>query len=1021
MITLELQNEILNYRLQNIYSALNSSRQFIFKFALPDSKKVLVIDCGNKLHLTEFERPTSQTPSNFATKLRKHLKSRRLSGIKQIGNDRIVVLQFSDGLFYLVFEFFSAGNILLLDSERKILSLQRVVLGTDEREKFAVNETYKMFDQSLFQTSLSLELIRFENETIKSWIVSHKDKILNSTNDKKKSKVFSIHKLIFANASYLSSDLIKHSLIEKGINPSESCFRFLENDGLNEITDAVNEAEKFYYYLLTTSEMKKGFIVLKKNPFYNPMEEPDSDLKFVMDEFHPFKPSISASESKIEEVDGYNKTLDKFFSTIESTKYALRVEQQKQQAAKRLESAKDARDQQIRSLNEVQELHKRKGDAIMYYAELIDRCRSTILNLLEQQMDWTNIESLIELEQSRGSEMAALIQMPLNLKEGKIKLELTDIDFNYDPENIETDLLSSNSDDSDYSSSLDSDYSSDSDSSASDTRKTAKSKRSRTAKNRQKEDYRKTLVVEIDIRLSAFANARLYFDSKKLAASKMEKVEQNTGMALKNAKKRIDKDLSKKLKQETESLKQIRNKFWFEKFYWFITSEGYLCLAGKDDSQVDIIYYRHFNDNDCLVSADIDGSLKVFVKNPFEGHPVPPTSLMQAGAFALASSAAWNSKITTSAWVVDGKEISKKNKDGSFVPSGSFNLIAQKNFLPPIQLVMGFGFYWLIDENSALKYRQNRVERENESGLRIVVDNKKKDLEVEYLKSLSQSGADDEVYAETADLNVSAETYPEENNELDLKSQSDSEFKKDVDSLNEPDIDVNSLDESVNDLNLSNSSNPTANSTRKANARGKKAKLKKIARKYADQDEEERRLRMEALGTLKQVEEKQREEQQQSKSQSEKFKRDRKQEDRKRNEEREYKKYIMEEDKESSLSNYLEILDSILPKPNSEDVLVNAIPVFAPWGALSRFKYKVKIQPGTGKKGKCISECLHHFITRKVDVTNSDSEADWTIEHNLIKDVSLNDCIGSFMVSKVKASFSGADKEKSKKAQKKRK
>lgn len=55
------------------------------------------------MHTTSFDWPKSQMPSNFSMKLRKHLKSRRLTEIKQLGVDRVVDLQFgSDEAAYHV-------------------------------------------------------------------------------------------------------------------------------------------------------------------------------------------------------------------------------------------------------------------------------------------------------------------------------------------------------------------------------------------------------------------------------------------------------------------------------------------------------------------------------------------------------------------------------------------------------------------------------------------------------------------------------------------------------------------------------------------------------------------------------------------------------------------------------------------------------------------------------------------------------------------------------------------------------
>lgn len=105
VIASELRKSILNYRLQNIYDLLSSSRHFLLKFAVPESKQLVVIDPGFRIHTSNFQRPTSQTPSNFVAKLRKHLRTRRLSAITQPVGDRVLVLTFSDGQYHLILEF----------------------------------------------------------------------------------------------------------------------------------------------------------------------------------------------------------------------------------------------------------------------------------------------------------------------------------------------------------------------------------------------------------------------------------------------------------------------------------------------------------------------------------------------------------------------------------------------------------------------------------------------------------------------------------------------------------------------------------------------------------------------------------------------------------------------------------------------------------------------------------------------------------------------------------------------------
>jgi predicted ribosome quality control (RQC) complex YloA/Tae2 family protein len=69
----------------------------------PDEKVVILIESGIRIHTTDFEWPKNAFPSNFAIKLRKHLRSRRFVKIEQLGVDRIVDLQFgSDEAAYHV-------------------------------------------------------------------------------------------------------------------------------------------------------------------------------------------------------------------------------------------------------------------------------------------------------------------------------------------------------------------------------------------------------------------------------------------------------------------------------------------------------------------------------------------------------------------------------------------------------------------------------------------------------------------------------------------------------------------------------------------------------------------------------------------------------------------------------------------------------------------------------------------------------------------------------------------------------
>ena len=71
------------------------------------------------LHTLQYQKEKSDTPSNFTLKLRKHLRTRRLEDIKQLGVDRIVDFQFGSGdaRYHLSLELYSQVPRLTRPSE----------------------------------------------------------------------------------------------------------------------------------------------------------------------------------------------------------------------------------------------------------------------------------------------------------------------------------------------------------------------------------------------------------------------------------------------------------------------------------------------------------------------------------------------------------------------------------------------------------------------------------------------------------------------------------------------------------------------------------------------------------------------------------------------------------------------------------------------------------------------------------------------------------------------------------------
>jgi predicted ribosome quality control (RQC) complex YloA/Tae2 family protein len=82
-----------------------------------------------------------------------------------------------------------------------------------------------------------------------------------------------------------------------------------------------------------------------------------------------------------------------------------------------------------------------------------------------------------------------------------------------------------------------------------------------------------------------------------------------------------------------------RKPHWFEKFRWFISSDGVVVVAGTDAQQNEQLVKRYMRPQDVYVHADVHGAASCIVRNPSSrpdaADSIPPASLEQAGQFTV--------------------------------------------------------------------------------------------------------------------------------------------------------------------------------------------------------------------------------------------------------------------------------------------------------------------------------------------------------------------------------------------------
>ncbi|KAL8598247.1 hypothetical protein ACOMHN_035197 [Nucella lapillus] len=624
---------LLSMRVVNVYDIDNKT--YLIRVARPDEKAVLLLESGIRLHSTDFDWPKNPAPSGFSMKMRKHLKGRRFEKIEQLGVDRIVDMQFGSGeaAYHVILELYDRGNIVLTDWEYTILNILRPRTDNSQDVRFAVREQYPVAVAKHHEVPTQDGLLQIlqsakQGDTLKRTLVSHLD-----------------YGPAVLDHCLLEAGFAEHAQIGKGFN--------IDTD-MSKLMTAIQVAETLMTTLL--SKPCKGYIIQKIDKKPNPKDGEPSELA-VYDEYHPFLFTQMVKKSHVE-FDIFDKAVDEFFSKLESQKLDLKVLHQEKAALKKLDNVKKDHEKRINELQKEQDKDIMRGQLIEMNLELVDKAILVVRSALANQIDWTEISQLVKEAQATGDAVARAI-VTLKLDINHITLML------HDPYEGEA-----NDDDDD-----------------------------------EESVALKPMKVDIDLGLSAYANSRKFFDKKKQAAKKEQKTMEASNKAMKSAEKKTKETL--KDMATVASINKTRKTYWFEKFLWFISSENYLVIGGRDQQQNELLVKRYMKPGDLYVHADLHGASSVVLKNP-TGGDVPPKTLNEAGSMAICNSAAWDAKVVTSAWWVRHDQVSKTAPSGEYLTTGSFMIRGKKSYLPPSYLIYGFGFLFKLEESSVERHRGER-------------------------------------------------------------------------------------------------------------------------------------------------------------------------------------------------------------------------------------------------------------------------------------------------------------------------
>jgi len=561
VIVSELQN-IIGYQVEKIYQISQDEVLIKIKNIQAKQKDSLYIRNGVFVSLTQKPMETPTRPSTFAMTLRKYLHNGRITEITQHEFDRIIKLKISkkDGDYTLVLEFFSEGNIILVDPEGKIIL--PFIRQSWAHRKVKGRESYSPPPPQI--NPFELDIKKFTEQLKQS-----------------------------------NTDLVRTLAVNinlSGIIAEEICTRA----GIDKKTKIEN---------IDDETIKKTYKSLKK--FLDVFKEKKFDPVFVKKEKNivdilPFK-FESFKKFNFEKTDSMTRGFERF---IEIKKVEKKVESKPEKLLGKFSRQLAQQEEAVKRFEKEILAKKIEGDLIYLNYQEIENLLRDINEILELKDKKDEISRINEKKIVKKFNPTANILI-VNLKDTSGNISEVKLNF----------------------------------------RKTV-------AENAEK----------------------AYDDNKKLRGKLhgANKAILKTKELLESARKK-DEDEKNKEKKVVKKEKI----HWFERYRWFISSNGNIVVGGRDSKTNDVIVKKYLKANDRYAHADIQGAPSIIIKNnglKDDSIGISEETLEEACIFAASFSKAWKQFAEAQAYWVTPEQVSKTAQSGEFVPHGAFIIRGKRNY-----------------------------------------------------------------------------------------------------------------------------------------------------------------------------------------------------------------------------------------------------------------------------------------------------------------------------------------------------
>lgn len=172
-------------------------------------------------------------------------------------------------------------------------------------------------------------------------------------------------------------------------------------------------------------------------------------------------------------------------------------------------------------------------------------------------------------------------------------------------------------------------------------------------------------------------NAGFYYEKAKKIGKKIEGAKK----AIAETKKKLE-HLEKEKKTIESKKKEVikKEKKWYEKFHWFISSEGFLVIGGRDATTNEIVIKKYTDPTDLVLHTDLAGSPFFVIKS--DGKKIGEKTIRETADATVSFSRVWKLGMpSTPVFYVNPEQVSKKAKAGEYLTKGAFMIYGKTNYM----------------------------------------------------------------------------------------------------------------------------------------------------------------------------------------------------------------------------------------------------------------------------------------------------------------------------------------------------